>query len=198
MSDTTPQRGDLVRANLASIADADGLLGATFSIRWQQGDGTDFTNIAGATGRTFTPGAAQVGDLLRVVVSYTDDEGTQERLRSAASAAVSGVVLPAVTGLEVSSPETTSTRFPVTVSARVPGGAPVFQVRVSKFRSGAPNQHIATVHHSTPTGGEYRFRLREPELRRLSAGKYRVAVRVGATPETLGPGVLESLRIKPR
>lgn len=52
ISDTTPDQGQVLTALTAGIADADGL--GTFSYQWQQGIGTSFTNINGATAATFT------------------------------------------------------------------------------------------------------------------------------------------------
>ncbi|MCP1501177.1 Ca2+-binding RTX toxin-like protein [Pseudomonas migulae] len=94
ISDTTPDQGQVLTALTGGIVDADGL--GTFSYQWQQGVGTSFTDINGATAATFTPGAAQGNLQLRVIVRYTDGFGTLESLTSAATAAVavlSGVVL---------------------------------------------------------------------------------------------------------
>ncbi|MGY2259803.1 peroxidase family protein [Pseudomonas sp. SDO55104_S430] len=94
ISDTTPDQGQVLTAVTTGIADVDGL--GTFSYQWQQGTGTSFTNIAGATAATFTPGTAQGNLQLRVIVRYTDGFGTLETLTSAATAAVvipTGVVL---------------------------------------------------------------------------------------------------------
>ena len=94
ISDTTPDQGQVLTALTAGIADADGL--GTFSYQWQQGVGTSFTDINGATASTFTPGVAQGNLQIRVIVRYTDGFGALETLTSAATAAVaviSGVVL---------------------------------------------------------------------------------------------------------
>jgi hypothetical protein len=73
-----------------SIADADGL--GTIGYQWQQSiNGTTWTNIAGATGATFTLGDNQVGQQIRVVAAYTDGNGTSETVSSAATAAVVNV-----------------------------------------------------------------------------------------------------------
>ncbi|MDF9898596.1 UNVERIFIED_ORG: Ca2+-binding RTX toxin-like protein [Pseudomonas reinekei] len=92
ISDTTPTQGQVLTAQTAGIADPDGL--GTFSYQWQQGTGTTFTNIAGATNATFTPGAAQINQQLRVIARYTDGFGTLESVTSAATALV--VLLGAV------------------------------------------------------------------------------------------------------
>ncbi|MGH8383533.1 peroxidase family protein [Pseudomonas sp.] len=90
ISDMTPDQGQVLTALTAGIADADGL--GTFSFQWQQGVGTSFTDINGATAATFTPGVAQGNQQLRVIVRYTDGFGTLESVTSAATAVV-GVVL---------------------------------------------------------------------------------------------------------
>jgi len=92
ISDTTPTQGQVLTAQTAGIADPDGL--GTFSFQWQQGVGTTFTNIAGATNATFTPGAAQINQQIRVIARYTDGFGTLESVTSAATALV--VLLGAV------------------------------------------------------------------------------------------------------
>ncbi|PPK40706.1 heme peroxidase [Pseudomonas laurylsulfatiphila] len=92
ISDTTPTQGQVLTAQTAGIVDPDGV--GTFSYQWQQGTGTTFTNIAGATGVNFTPGAAQINQQLRVIARYTDGFGTLESVTSAATALV--VLLGAV------------------------------------------------------------------------------------------------------
>ncbi|MBF8789368.1 peroxidase family protein [Pseudomonas asiatica] len=99
ISDTTPDQGQTLTALTGSIADLDGL--GAFSFQWQQNIGGTFSNIAGATAATFTPGFEQGNRQLRVVVSYTDAFGTLETLTSAATAAVvppAGVVLVGTAG----------------------------------------------------------------------------------------------------
>ncbi|EJN32944.1 heme peroxidase family protein,putative calcium-binding protein, partial [Pseudomonas sp. GM78] len=92
ISDTTPEQGQVLTALTAGIADVDGL--GTFSYQWQQGTGTTFTDINGATAATFTPGGAQGNLQLRVIVRYTDGFGTLETVTSAATALVPpGVIL---------------------------------------------------------------------------------------------------------
>jgi len=86
ISDTTPDQGQTLTALTGSIADLDGL--GSFSFQWQQGNGSTFTDIAGATGASFTTTLAQGNQQLRVVVRYTDGFGKLETLTSAATAAV--------------------------------------------------------------------------------------------------------------
>ncbi|RTZ41695.1 type I secretion C-terminal target domain-containing protein [Candidimonas sp. SYP-B2681] len=88
ISDLTPLEGQTLTADTSSIADPDGL--GAFSYQWQlsRDNGTTWTNIAGATGRTFIPRdtvggtAGQVGGTLRVSVTFTDGKGDVETLIS--------------------------------------------------------------------------------------------------------------------
>jgi Ca2+-binding RTX toxin-like protein len=60
-----------------NISDIDGIIGSV-AYQWQSFNTaiSSWTNIAGATSATFTPGASQVGLLLRVSASYADRYGT--------------------------------------------------------------------------------------------------------------------------
>jgi hypothetical protein len=80
----TPTQGQtLTAAN--TLADADGL--GSISYQWR----ADGSNIANATGSTFTLTQAQVGKAISVVASYTDGQGTQESVSSSATTAVANV-----------------------------------------------------------------------------------------------------------
>ena len=74
-------------ANVGGIADADGLTGATFAYQWLRGGAA----ISGATASTYALGDGDVGALISVQVSYTDDQGTPETLTSAQTAAALNV-----------------------------------------------------------------------------------------------------------
>ena len=97
ISDTTPTETQQLSA-LNAITDIDGLAGAVFTYQWQQANvtgvggggpgGINFVDIPGATLPTFTPTQAQVDRELRVVVTYTDDQGTTETVSSAATTVV--------------------------------------------------------------------------------------------------------------
>ncbi|MGQ7814938.1 peroxidase family protein [Metapseudomonas furukawaii] len=100
ISDTTPTQGQVLTASRGTIADPDGTTTSVFSFQWQSSSngGTTWTNIGGATGANFTPGAGQVGQLLRVVASFTDDFGTLESRVSAATAATGALFTAAAGG----------------------------------------------------------------------------------------------------
>lgn len=74
--------GELLTAG--AITDSDGTSNAVFAYQWAAGD----TNIAGATGSTYTLTSAEVGDMITVTVTYTDDNGSNESVTSAATGVV--------------------------------------------------------------------------------------------------------------
>lgn len=83
------KQGSVLSAS-ANLSDADGL--GAFEYSWQQSaDGSSWTTIDGAAGASFTPGAAQVGQLVRARVSYVDGKGYAESVTSSATSAVVGV-----------------------------------------------------------------------------------------------------------
>ncbi len=77
-------------ASASLVADQDGL--GAFSYQWQRGNGTTFTNIAGATATTYRLVQADADQLVRVVVSYLDAKGTQETVFSTATSQVVDVL----------------------------------------------------------------------------------------------------------
>ena len=74
----TPAVGDTLTAS-NTLADADGLSGP-ISYQWY----LDGVALGGATGTTYTVVPADVGGIITVVASYTDDQGTFESVSSAA------------------------------------------------------------------------------------------------------------------
>ncbi|WP_028626486.1 peroxidase family protein [Metapseudomonas resinovorans] len=91
ISDTTPTQGQVLTATRGTIADPDGTTTSVFSFQWQSSaNGTTWTNIGGATAANFTPGAAQLGLMLRVVASFTDDQGFANTRASEATAVIGG------------------------------------------------------------------------------------------------------------
>ena len=80
----TAQVGQTLTADTSGIADADGLANATFSYQWLADD----TDIAGATGLTYTLTDSEESKAIKVEVSFTDDADNAETLTSAATAAV--------------------------------------------------------------------------------------------------------------
>ena len=70
--------GRELTASTSAIADPDGLTNVEFAYQWLSGD----TLILGATGPTYTTVAADLGKVIKVMVSFTDDAGNTEKLFS--------------------------------------------------------------------------------------------------------------------
>ena len=88
ISNTSPNVGDTIQANIGTIADSDGLPSGSFptgySFQWLR----DGTAIRGATSRRYTVVAADETARLSVTVSFTDRGGNAESLTSAQTDAV--------------------------------------------------------------------------------------------------------------
>ena len=84
----TAQVGQTLTAITTGITDADGLNNVSYSYQWIRTDGTNDTDISGATDSTYTLVDADNGKAIKVQVSFTDDEGNEESLTSAATDAV--------------------------------------------------------------------------------------------------------------
>ena len=86
----TAQVGETLTANTTGIADSDGPADVSYTYQWR----ADATDIAGATGSTYTLSAADEGKTVKVRVTFTDDAGNEETLSSAATAAVAAAPQP--------------------------------------------------------------------------------------------------------
>ena len=80
----TAQVGETLTANTSGVADADGLSSVQYEYQWIADD----TDIAGATGSTYTLTDSEESKAIKVQVSFTDDADNEETLTSAATAAV--------------------------------------------------------------------------------------------------------------
>ena len=78
----TAQVGETLTANTSGIADEDGLDDVSFTYQWLSNDGNSDTEIAGATGLTYTLADSDEGKVIKVTVSFTDDAGNGEKLTS--------------------------------------------------------------------------------------------------------------------
>ena len=85
----TAQVGEELTASADDIADADGLENVTFVYQWLANDGTDDTEIEGATDATWTLTPAEAGKTLKVRVTFAagmrmeDDKGGGAHLERA-------------------------------------------------------------------------------------------------------------------
>ena len=94
----TTTENQVLTANTATLADADGL--GALHYQWQRNTGSGFVNV-GTDQATYTLGDPDVGGVIRVVTSYTDQQGTAEAKTSAATAAIAGVNDPHTGGASI-------------------------------------------------------------------------------------------------
>ena len=85
----TAQVGQTLTAATTGIADTDGKTkaengdtGYAYTYQWVRVDGSNETDITGAASKTYIPAAADVGETIKVQVSFTDDAGNPESLTS--------------------------------------------------------------------------------------------------------------------
>ena len=80
----TAEVGGMLTAITSAIDDADGLVNASFTYQWERQDLATgaVTDIPGATGATYVVTADDRDSAIRVIVSYTDDDGNDETLSS--------------------------------------------------------------------------------------------------------------------
>ena len=86
----TAQVGETLTADTSGIADADGLGNVRYEYQWLADD----SDIAGATGSTYTLTDSEESKAIKVEVSFTDDAGNDESLTSAATAVVAAEPTP--------------------------------------------------------------------------------------------------------
>ena len=84
----TAQVGETLTASTSGISDEDGLTNAAFVFQWMSNDGATDSDISRETGATYVVQPGDVGKMIKVRVSFTDDAGNEEMLHSAATAAV--------------------------------------------------------------------------------------------------------------
>ena len=131
----TAKVGETLTADADGVADADGMKNATLAYQWSSNDGSADSDISGATSKTYDPVAGDVGNTLKVTVSFTDDDGQDEMVISAATAAVAAAD-DVPTGQQVTlvldRPRITEAAGVSTVTARVSPASPTaFTVDVS-------------------------------------------------------------------
>ena len=85
----TAQVAETLTVDTSGIADEDGLTNAVLNYQWTANDGSDDTDIEGATESTYTLTLSENGKTVKVRVSFADDRGHEESLTSEPTAAVS-------------------------------------------------------------------------------------------------------------
>ena len=93
IDDTTPVVGETLTADASGIDDPDGLTNRSFTWQWVRVSGGTDTPIAGATAASYKVVDADVGATLKVEVSFTDDDGTNETVESDETAAATKPVV---------------------------------------------------------------------------------------------------------
>ncbi len=88
----TAQVGQTLTASTSGITDPDGLTNVSYSYQWLADD----TEIDGATNSTYTPQTTDIGKVVKVRVTFTDDGDNDEQLTSAAYPG-SGTIIAATT-----------------------------------------------------------------------------------------------------
>ena len=161
----TAQVGQTLTASTSGITDSDGLSNATFAFQWLSSDGTNDSDISGATSSAYTLVETDEGKTVKVRVSFTDDADNAETLTSGATAAVAAA------------------RSPLTVS--LTGGAPtthdgsaifIFELRFSEEFS---ISYVTLRDHAfTVTGGSI---LKAQRTNRPSNIPWRITVQPGSS-----------------
>ena len=85
--------GQTLTAGTSGIADDDGLDDAIFSYQWIANDGTTDMDIEDADDSTYTVSDDDVGKVINVRVSFTDDAGNQETLTSGPTVSISRSII---------------------------------------------------------------------------------------------------------
>ena len=94
----TAKVGQTLTVSTTGISDDDGLTNVSYTYQWIRNDGSNDSNISGATSATYTLADADQGKTIKVKVSFTDDDGNDEELTSAATGSVAAKPNSAATG----------------------------------------------------------------------------------------------------
>ena len=133
----TPQVGETLTASTAAIEDAQGLANVSFAFQWIANDATSDADIEEATEATYTVAPADVGNTLKVRITFTDDAENAETATSEATVAVTASVPGAPTDIEASTPSGSDGELAVSWSAPPSnGGAAISGYRIA-WKSGA-------------------------------------------------------------
>ena len=81
-----PMVGQTLTLDISAISEPDGLTNARFTYRWYKTDREDTEELS--TADSYTVPEEDKGDQIRLTVSFTDDEGFQEEVTGAPTAAV--------------------------------------------------------------------------------------------------------------
>ena len=156
-----PVVGETLTADTDGIGDPDGIDNADFSYQWIANDGTDDSDIEGATDSTYTLVFADYGNTIKVRVSFTDDNDFPESLTS--------------TAVAVASPTTTSSTPPFSPWASEPFLAAIAATPTPETLNlpTSPTTAIRQWCKSWRTSGmSFTFRLRRHWVRGIMASSW--------------------------
>ena len=162
----TAQVDETLTSDTSGIADADGLTNATFSYQWVRNGGTGDADIAGATSSTYTPSDEDVGETIKVRVSFADDAGNEETLTSAPTEEVTAAG-PAPVPLTVSVTAAAPTTHDGTTAF-------TFEIRFSEEPEPDFSYRTLKFHAFAVTGGEI---LKAQRMDKPSNIRWRITVR---------------------
>ena len=80
--------GQTLTAVTTGISDQDGLTQVAYTYQWLRNDGTNDSEISGATNATYTLDSNDAGKTIKVKVRFTDDRGHNEVVTSSATATI--------------------------------------------------------------------------------------------------------------
>ena len=199
----TRQVGQTVTADTSGIADPDGLTNPGFTYQWVRVNLTDFTETTVGTGETYVLAPADAGNVaIKVVVTFTDDAGTEETLSSNAYTVLPLEPIGGVGGGALGEAEDeeepgsaaqeaaeeaglTATIHDKPASDSHDGNAFTFELRFSETPAEGFSYTTIRDHAFTVTGGSVTY------VRRLEAGK-NLRWEITVTPSGDGNVVLSS------
>ena len=198
---TPPTVGEALAVDTSAIDDADGLTGATFAYQWMVDDGTIETDVDAATAAGYTPRDSDVGKTIRVRVTFTDDNGTEETLFSAPTETVAAAPPAQVTNVTVEADV-----GQLTVSWDEVSGASGYKVQ---WKSGTEEFNATDRQHEITGGSTTTYTI--PSLApgteytvQVSATKANARVDgapsappVTATPKAVSPGQVTGVALTP-
>ena len=99
----TAHARETLTASTGTIMDDDGLINVAYRYQWIRVAGSVETDISGETGSTYVVRTADVGNKVKVAVSFTDDAGNAEALTSDAwpQSGTIGALIPLEVGWEI-------------------------------------------------------------------------------------------------
>ena len=178
----TAEVGEVLTVSVAGIADADDIDAETFAYQWLANDGTEDTEIAGATGKTYTVAPADAGTTLKARVSFTDGGGTEEVLTSAATETVPVPLTAQFRGVPESHDGTSEFSFEVLFSEPVRVGYAVLKNQSFAVTGGT----VEKARRALDENGVRRHDLREIHIKPNTQGDVTVVLAGGRACGTTG------------